>query len=1011
MQSYRLADGTAIDRARPLTFTFNGRRYQGFAGDTLASALLANGVRLVGRSFKYHRPRGILSAGVEEPNALVQLETGATTQPNVQATMLELYDGLNATSVNCWPSVEWDAASAFGFASALLPAGFYYKTFMWPVSLWPRYEKMIRDAAGLGKCPTVPDPDTYDHRHAHCDVLVVGGGPAGLAAALAAAESGARVILAEQHAVFGGQLLVNGGPDWGERVDGLDGAAWNARMVEGLTAFPEVTLLRRTTAYAYYDHNYIGLLERRHEGARKPNGAGKTDARERLWRVRAKQVVLATGAIERPIAFAENDLPGVMLASAVRKYVQRQGVVPGKRTVVFTNNDDAYRTVLALAEVGAEVAAVVDVRREIVSPLREAARQQGIDVLEGWAVVRAAGGKHGVGSVTAMALDETGRPHGSARRIACDCVAVSGGWNPAIHLFSQSGGKAAWDETQNCFVPGRSVQAEHTAGACRGRFALADVLADGTAAGLAAAALTGHPTPNARSAPAAETFEETPAQPYWIVPEPVGTKAGDGRFKKRFLDLHNDVTVADIELAAREGYDSSEHAKRYTTLGMGTDQGKTGNIHGLKVLADVRNATIPQVGTTTFRPPYTPVTLGAFAGRNVGAFFDPIRRTPMHDWHLAAGCTFEAVGQWHRPWYFPKDGETMRQAVDRECLAARTGVGILDASTLGKIDIQGPDARTLLNWVYTNAWTKLAVGRCRYGLMCTEDGMVFDDGVTARLGEQHYWMSTTSGNAARVLGWLEEWLQTEWPHLRVFCNSVTESWATASICGPSARTLLARLTDLDVSTEAFPHMTWRAATVAGIPARIFRVSFTGEVSYEITVPARYGLSLWTTLMETGADLGITPFGTETMHVLRAEKGFIIAGQETDGAVTPLDLGMDWAISKQKDFLGKRSLKRSDTARDDRKQLVGLLTADPAHVLPEGGQIVADRPERFPAPMLGHVTSSYYSANLGRSIALALVKDGRRRQGQTVYAGTAEQIVPAVIADTRFFDPDGSRMHA
>ncbi len=1001
MPSHRLADGTGIDRARPLAFTFNGRAYQGFAGDTLASALLANGVHLVGRSFKYHRPRGIYSAGVEEPNALVQLETGAATQPNLPATTLELYDGLSATSVNCWPSVDWDVSSALQWAAPLLPAGFYYKTFIWSQPLWMRAEAMIRRAAGLGTAPTGPDPDTYDHRHAHCDVLVIGAGPAGLAAALAAGETGARVVLVEQQPVLGGNLLIDGG-----RVDGLDAAAWISRTVDALAALPEVTLLRRTTAYAYYDHNYIGLLQRR-PGA--INADGTPAARERLWRVRARRVVIATGAIERPIAFAENDRPGVMLAAAVRKYVRRYGVAPGRRPVLFTNNDDAYRTALALAEAGVAVAAVVDVRPSVGSALCETVRGQGIEVVTGSAVVRAEAGKGGVRAVSVMALDGSGAPHGAARRIACDLVAVSGGWNPAIHLFSQSGGKAVFDDAQGCFVPGPPVQAERRAGAVCARFGLTDCLADGTAVGLAAASDCGFAIPNARSAPTATEAPDAPLQPYWIVPPPAGARGG--QYKTRFLDLHNDVTVADVALAAREGYEASEHAKRYTTLGMGTDQGKTGNIHGLAVLAELRGTTIPDVGTTTFRPPYTPVTLGAYAGRNVGGLFDTVRRTPMHPWHEQADARFEDVGQWKRPWYFPKPGESLRQAVDRECLAARTAVGILDASTLGKIELIGPDVPELLNRLYTNAWNKLAIGRCRYGLMCTDDGMVFDDGVTARLGEQHYWMSTTSGNAARVLGWIEEWLQTEWPSLRVYANSVTETWATASISGPAARTLLARLTHLDLTAEAFPHMSWRGGRVAGVPARVFRVSFTGELSYEINVPARYGLHLWTTLLAQGADLGITPFGTETMHVLRAEKGYIIAGQETDGSVTPIDLGMDWIVSKKKDFLGRRSLRRPDTVRADRKQLVGLLTQDPGHVLPEGGQIVEAWPAPLPATMLGHVTSSYHSANLGRSIALALVKGGRDRMGQTVCAGSVDQAAPAVITALPFLDPEGARLHA
>ncbi len=763
----------------------------------------------------------------------------------------------------------------------------------------------------------------------------------------------------------------------------------------------EVRLLPRTTAFGYYDHNYLGLLERRHVGL----PGTESGARERLWKVRARRVVLATGAIERPLVFANNDRPGVMLAGAVRHYANRFGVAPGKSVVVFTNNDDAYRTALDLADAGVAVGAVVDARPDPTGELTEKTVARGIEVIKGAAVVRAIGGKR-LRAVDVMTLDGSAEAvTGSARRIPCDVVAVSGGWNPAIHLFSQSGGKARFANDTACFVAGSSVQAERSAGASNGAFALPDCLAEGFAAGAEAASAAGFKRKSRRKQPTADTVEEAALRPLWVVPA-----TGGKRRSKHFLDPHNDVSVADVELAQREGYESSELTKRYTTLGMGTDQGKTGNIHGLAVMAGMRGVDIPAVGTTTFRPPYTPVTFGAFAGRDIGDLYDPVRMTPMHPWHVRAGARFEDVGQWKRPWYFPRPGETMREAVDRECLATRNAVGILDASTLGKIDLQGPDASELLNRVYTNAWKQLGVGRCRYGLMCTEDGMVFDDGVTTRLGENHYMMSTTSGNAARVLAWLEEWLQTEWPELKVYANSVTESWATAAISGPLARTLLGELTDIDLSNDAFPHMSVQQARVAGFPARVFRVSFTGETSFEINVPSGHGLALWTALMEAGETFGITPFGTETMHVLRAEKGFIIAGQETDGTVTPIDLGMEWAVSKKKDFIGKRSLARADSIRADRKQLVGLLTENPRDVLPEGAQIVSELKDRPPMAMIGHVTSSYHSANLGHSIALALVKGGRGRIGEKVHVPLVGGTISATITDLVFFDPEGSRLH-
>ena len=996
-QRYRMVTGGRIDRGQVVDFTWNDQRLQGYAGDTLASALLANGQHLVGRSFKYHRPRGILAAGAEEPNALVQLETGARTQPNLRATQVELYPGLRAESQNCWPSVGFDIGAINDALSRALPAGFYYKTFMQPEGWWQRvYEPLIRRAAGLGRAPDRPDPDTYDKMHVHCDVLVAGGGPAGLAAALAAGRTGARVMLIDEQAEFGGSLLARKA-----EVDGSDGWQWLAQAVDELAAMPEVRLLPRTTVAAYFDHNYLTALERvtDHLGPR----AGGERPRQRLWKIRAGRVVLATGAHERPLVFRNNDLPGVMLASAAQAYANRYAVRAGERALVFTNNDDGWAAANDLSDAGL-ACVIVDARGEVPAALRLETGRRGIEVITGHAVLGAHGGRR-VAGVRICGLDEEGGLRGTPRDLRCDLVAMSGGWNPVVHLFSQSRGKLRWDAGLACFVPGDSVQQERSAGACAGTADLAACLAEGHAAGREAASKCGFRR-GAGRAPKAAVGGRGPLRPLWLVPSISNRPAS-----KHFVDFQNDVTAADVMLAAREGYQSVEHLKRYTTTGMGTDQGKTSNVNALAILSQALHQDIPATGTTTFRPPYTPVTFGALAGRDIGDLADPVRGTAIHAWHVARGALFEDVGQWQRPWYYPENGETLEQAVARECRAVRAKVGILDASTLGKIDMQGPDAAEFLDRIYTNGWKKLAVGRARYGLMCKEDGMVFDDGVSVRLAEDHFLMHTTSGGAARVLGWLEEWLQTEWPGLRVYCNSVTEQWATASLSGPHARALLAELcTDVDLSPAAFPFMSLREGTVAGVPARIVRVSFTGESAFEVNVPAAYGMAVWTALFNAGQKHGITPFGTETMHVLRAEKGFIIAGQDTDGTVTPYDLGLGHMVATHKDFIGRRSLSRADTLRRDRKQLVGLLTDKPHEVLPEGAQVVEQPHHETPVPMLGHVTSSYYSANLGHSIALALIKGGHSRMGTRVHVQLAGRSVRCTVVATQFYDPDGSRMH-
>jgi len=975
-QDYRLAKGGRLNRSKKVRFWYDNKGYEGYEGDTLASALLANGVHRIARSFKYHRPRGIYSAGSEEPNALVQLESGAHTEPNRRATEVELYEGLTAASQNCWPSVGVDIGAINSRVARLLPAGFYYKTFMWPAALWTTYEKFIRRAAGLGKSPTEIDPDHYDKLHAHCDVLIVGAGPAGLQAALSAGRSGARVMLIDEKPFFGGSLMGDNA-----LIDEAPADQWIRKVVAELKQLPEVTLLNRTTVTGYYDYNFLVANQRvtEHLGPNHKTGGPK----ERLWKIRAKQVVMATGSIERPLVFADSDRPGVMLCHALRTYINHFAVLPGKSIVIITNNDSAYHTVLDVRTAGAQVE-VVDVRRNPAGALLDQAREQGIHIHENSSITAVDYRRGKLRGVEIMQLDDRGEAvRGVPNGLTCDLVAVSGGWTPTVHLFSQGKGKLSFIEEQNCFVPAQRAinNPGFEAGACKATWPLAACLKEGAKAGVAAAIAAGYENATCAEIPGTEEWSFGASRAMWILPtdHPIGQGP-----KKHFHELHNDATVADIELAAREGFISIEHLKRYTTTGMGTDQGKTSNLNALTVMSEIRGVPIPEVGTTTFRPPYTPLSFGSIVGHDRRQLFVQKRKTAMHPWHDRHGAVYEDVGDWKRPFYFPRPGESMHDAVRRECLAARSSVGIVDASTLGKIDIQGPDARRLLNMVYTNAWNKIAPGKCRYGLMLNEHGMVFDDGVTTCLGENHFHMTTTTGGAARVMGWLEEWLQTEWPEWQVYCTSVTEQWAVASITGPDAGKLLAELCDQPLDDASFPFMSMQHFTVADIPARVFRISFTGDLTYEINVPARYGLALWEALIEAGQKYELCPYGTEAMHVLRAEKGFIIAGQDTDGTVTPMDLGMDWIVSETKgDFLGRRSFARSDTSRSGRKQLVGLLTEDPSFVLPEGVHVVEQLKDKPPMAMLGHVTSSYMSPNVGRSIAMALIKDGFNRKGSSL----------------------------
>ena len=1002
-QVNRLTNGGRIDRSQPLNFSFNGQSYQGFAGDSLAAALLANGVDIVGRSFKYSRPRGIVAAGSEEPNAILQIGSTEEAQiPNVRATQQALYSGLVATSTNGWPSVNTDMMGILGkVGGKMMPPGFYYKTFMYPQNLWLTYEKYIRKAAGLGRAPTEVDPDSYDYLNQHCDVLVVGAGPAGLAAALAAGRSGARVILADEQEEFGGSLL-----DTRELLDGKPAAEWAAEALGELQGMPEVTLLLRATVNGYHDHNFLTIHQRMtdHIGEVAPMGM----VRQRMHRVRAKRVVLATGAHERPLVYANNDVPGNMLAGAVSTYVRRYAVLPGRKLVLSTNNDYAYRVVLDWLDAGQQVVAVADARTNPRGTWVEQARARGVRILTGSAVVEARGSKR-VDAARICAIDVAKHKVTSPGEVLdCDLIVSSGGYSPVVHLASHLGGRPTWQADLLAFVPGEGLQKRVCAGAVKGVFALGDTLADGFEAGVMAAAEVGFDAA-VGTLPSVEQLNEEATLALFQVPHDKST----ARAPKQFVDFQNDVTAAGIELATREGFESVEHVKRYTALGFGTDQGKLGNINGLAIAARSLGISIEQMGTTMFRPNYTPVTFGAVAGRHCGALFEPKRYTAMHAWHVANGAEFEDVGQWKRPWYFPKNGEDLHAAVARECLAVRNAVGILDASTLGKIDIQGPDAREFLNRVYTNAWTKLDVGKARYGLMCKEDGMVFDDGVTACLADNHFLMTTTTGGAARVLDWLELYHQTEWPDLKVYFTSVTDHWATMTLSGPNSRKLLAEVTDIDLDKDAFPFMAWKEGEVGGVPARVFRISFTGELSYEVNVQADYAMGVWQKIIEAGKKHGLTPYGTETMHVLRAEKGFIIVGQDTDGSVTPDDLNMSWCVGRNKPFswIGLRGMNRQDCVREQRKQLVGLKPVNPQQVLPEGAQLVFDPKQAIPMTMVGHVTSSYMSAALGYSFAMAMVKGGLQRIGERVFAPLVDgSVIEAEIVSSVFYDPKGERQN-
>ncbi len=923
--SRRLPTGGAIDRDRPLSFTFDGRSYQGYHGDTLASALLANGVRTVGRSFKYHRPRGIYGAGSEDPSALVRLGDGARAEPNSRATQIALYDGLAAHSQNNWPSLQWDLSAALGLISRFLPAGFYYKTFMWPAKFWPHYEHMIRRMAGMGQAPGDADPDRYEKRHAHCDVLVIGGGAAAREAAREAAAKGDDVWLVDEG-----------------RLDDL----------------ADVTAMGHTTAFGKYDDHLYGLVQHTGEHLSKDNAP-----RQILWLLRAKRVVLATGAIERPLVFANNDRPGIMLATAAVTYLEKYAVRTGERAVIFTNNDSAYEAARSLIAGGIEVAAIIDQRH-----MDQRRRIEGCEILYNHAVIDTAG-RHGLTSVTVAPLDVNGDavPQ-SERRMDCDLLCLSGGFTPSVHLYSQAGGKLAFRDDIQGLVP------------------------DGEVAGMTVVGTANGDDIAATPAPLALSHNR----------------------RKQFIDLQNDVTEADVELAAREGYHSVEHLKRYTTLGMGTDQGKTANLNGIAALGRALDKPMADVGVTTYRPPYTPVTIGTLAGRDVGAFLAPTRRTPMQDWHEDNGAVFVPAGAWRRPHYYPQPGESAMDAVNREALTVRQGVGIVDVSTLGRIDLHGPDTAEFLNRVYINGFKSLAEGMCRYGVMLRDDGMIFDDGTVARMGPEHYIMTTTTANAGPVMAHLEYYQQLVWPDLRVHMTSITDQWAVTAVAGPRSRELLDNLdSDIEFANQALPFMGWRAGQIGGIPAQVYRISFSGELAYEVAVPADHGQACWEMLLAAGKDLDVIPYGTEALTTLRVEKGHFVMGPEADGRASAEDIGLGAMLSKKKDFIGRRSLRLPALAPEGRLNLIGLMPQDGKTAIPAGAILLDGAMAMAGAEKAGHVATAVFSPNLDKPIATAMVSNGRQRHGETLWAHSPldDRIVAVEVVDPIFIDPKGERLRA
>ena len=996
-QPFRLNKEGLINRNKKISFTFNGKKLFGYEGDTIASALIANGIHLVGRSFKYHRPRGFFGAGVEEPNAKLQVEFNGHSEPNVNATEMELVEGLSATSQNCWPSVNFDVGAINNFLKMFFPAGFYYKTFMWPKSFWYKiYEPFIRKAAGLGVASIEKDKERYEHKFEYCDLLVTGSGPSGLASAYAAAKNGAKVILAEDKPRFGGTLLTDD-----VSIDNLSGKDWAEKIITELKSMPNVTVKNRSQVFGYYDHNMLVMFERVSDHLEKKS---KFTPRQRLWYIRAKETILSTGSIERPIVFGNNDTPGIFLSAAAKEYMKVYGVLVGKKPLIFTNNDSAYETALEFKKNNVEPI-ILDTREEHSSELIDEAKSKGIDIRFSHGVIVANGYKK-VKSAKIGKLNKDKNSFEKTETVDCECICVSGFWTPSVHLASQSGNKLKYEEKIDAFIPDKKKQHETSVGAANGSFTLEESLKNGFENGSnLSAKITDTKTEIA--IPNVNEKKYGAHDKFWCMPLPKNENP------KRFVDFQNDVSVSDIEIALREGYRSIEHVKRYTTLGMATDQGRTSNLNGLQLVSNIENKIVPEVGHTTFRPPFTPITIGTIVGREVGMEYMPTRKTPMHEWHEKNNAVFVDAGAWKRPRYYKLGSETLFEASKREAKNVRENVGICDVTTLGKIDIKGPDAAEFLNRVYTNAWMKLPVGKARYGLMLREDGIVMDDGTTTRISENHYHMTTTTAQAANVLSHLEYYLQIVWPELNVNVVSTTEQWAGAAIAGPKSRDMLSKLyPDLDVSNEALPFMGYKEAEFFGVPSRIFRISFSGELAYEINVKSDHGMFMWEKMMEVGKDFGNQPYGTEALSTLRIEMGHV-AGPELDGRTIPSDVSLNGLVSKKKDFIGKNSLGREAFNVESRQKIVGLIPIDRKSSIPEGSHIVQDQNAKLPNPKLGHVSSSCWSVENNNPFSLAIMKDGKNMIGKKFFAVSPlkNKSIEVEVISSHYVDPEGKRVRS